>query len=518
MNMHLRVLIAEDCGDDALLLEGVLRRSGFDLVLERVETKDAMRTALLRAQWDVVLADYNMPQLDVREGLALAREFRSDIPFIVVSGSVGEEKAVELMHDGATDLILKGNLSRLVPAILRELENTTHRSTQREAESALRKAQKLEAVGQLSSGIAHDFNNILGIIIGNLDIQIEMLDAHEEALELGTEALRAALRGAQLVHRLLAFSRNQPLQPKAFDLGSGVRDVESLLRRTLGEHMIIEIQVSDELWPVMADPSQVENAILNLAINARDAMPDGGCITIACANATLDESSAAECNLPVADYVTLSVNDTGLGIAPDTLLRVFEPFFTTKEEGKGTGLGLSMVHGFARQSGGDVRIYSELGHGTEVRIYLPRAAGTPVKDLVAWEHDSIPPKGKERILLVEDRAEVRLMARRLLEGLGYQITEVDSALAALTAFDGGATFDLLFTDVVMPGGMGGIDLGREVRRRFPVMPIVFCSGFSNPARTAADVTALGASLIGKPYRKLDLARHLRAVLDRRTEL
>jgi CheY-like chemotaxis protein len=366
-------------------------------------------------------------------------------------------------------------------------------------------------VGQLTGGIAHDFNNILGLVIGNLDQLIEVCEKEPEVTTLASAALDAALRGAELVRRLMAFSRNQPLAPKLLDLGTLVRGMEPVLRQTLDERLVIEIRIAEGIWPVLADQAQFENAILNLAINARDAMPDGGRLRITCKNEALDEIAGQMIDLPPGDYVTLTISDTGTGIEPETLSRVFEPFFTTKEVGKGSGLGLSMVYGYALQSGGSVKIYSEVGIGTDIRLCLPRALGG-----MATEKPKLAPilvaTGSERILVVEDKPDVRQMAITLLDSLGYRTVAAENAAAAIGILDGGETFHLLFTDLIMPGAFGGIGLAREFRRRFPRLPIVFTTGFSDPAELQREMAALSASMIVKPYRKAELAACIRAAL------
>jgi CheY-like chemotaxis protein len=335
-----------------------------------------------------------------------------------------------------------------------------------------------------------------------------------ELAGLGREALNAALRGAELVQRLLAFSRRQPLRPQVLDLGGVATELQPLLERSLGANIQIETRIRAGLWPVMADSAQFDNVVLNLAINARDAMPHGGPLTINCANAHLDEAAASACDIPPGDYAVLSVADTGTGIPPEVLPHVFEPFFTTKDVGKGSGLGLSMVYGYARQSGGAVKIYSELGLGTEVRLYLPRALDAVEKESLAPKTEIPVARNRERILLVEDQPEVRKLAVRLLRDLGYEPTAVEGAEAALALVQRGDSFDLLFTDIVMPGLMNGTELAHAVRQRVPELPVLFTSGFSDPPPSqGAGEAALSASLIGKPYRKADLARAVRAALD-----
>lgn len=377
-------------------------------------------------------------------------------------------------------------------------------------ERQLVQAQKMEAVGQLTGGIAHDFNNILSVVVANLDILIDDLDSSPEQKTVATEALNAAEKGAELVRQLLAFSRNQTLQVAQINIQELISRAEPLLRRALGESIRIEFGCDDAVWPVLADPTQVESAIVNVAINARDAMLGGGKLSIRCSNISLDEHLARQEDLQMGDYVLLKITDTGAGIEPDVLARVFDPFFTTKEVGKGTGLGLSMVYGFARQSGGAVKIYSEPGHGTEVRLYLPRA--NVEGETEAAKRSIVTVAGNhERVLIVEDREEVRKIAVRAATSLGYEVIEADSAEVALELVDG-VHFDILFTDVVMPGKMNGLDLAWKLRKRFPTLAIVLTSGFSDPEVIATDLGALKATLLPKPYRKADLSQVLRRAL------
>lgn len=379
-------------------------------------------------------------------------------------------------------------------------------------ERQLIQAQKMEAVGQLAGGIAHDFNNILSVVVANLDILLDDLDEGSDQKVLAAEALGAAEKGAELVRHLLSFSRNQTLQTERVDTREVINRAEPLLRRSLGESVAIEFNCDDEVWPVLADPGQLESAIVNLAINARDAMPNGGRLSIRCSNINLDERLAREEDLPMGDYVVLNIADNGAGIEADVLTRVFDPFFTTKEVGKGSGLGLSMVYGFARQSGGTVKIYSELGRGTEVRLYMPRAQFEGEAEATQTSC-TMPARGSERVLIVEDREDVRKSARRATTSLGYEVIEADSAEAALHLIEAGAEFDILFTDVVMPGKLDGLGLAWELRKRRPELPIILTSGFSDPEVIATDLGALRATLLPKPYRKADLSLVLRRALE-----
>jgi nitrogen-specific signal transduction histidine kinase len=392
------------------------------------------------------------------------------------------------------------------------MEDMTDR---RVLERQLRQAQRMEAVGQLTGGIAHDFNNILSIVIGNLDLLDEVLADRPSARRLAEAAMRGAARGADLVQRLLAFSRRQPLSPRAIDLGERLPSMASLLRRALGEHIAVETRPGTGLWPALADAAQLEDAILNLAINARDAMPKGGVLTIETANVSLDERYAAtNADVTPGDYVMLAVSDTGTGMPPEVIEKVFEPFFTTKEIGKGSGLGLSMVYGFVKQLGGHVKIYSELGHGTSVKLYLPRA-GADVEAAVAEDAavaDALP-RGTERVLLVEDNPGVREAALETLGQLGYRVHAEDNGPAALAWLDRGEPVDLLFTDIVMPEGMNGRDLAKQALRRRPGLKVLFTTGYAEAAMQNGHKLEREALLIGKPYRKAELARMLRRAID-----
>jgi PAS domain S-box-containing protein len=385
------------------------------------------------------------------------------------------------------------------------------------AEEALRQAQKMEAVGQLTGGIAHDFNNLLTIIVGNIELlQRRLPEGHERLQRAADHAMEATRRAATLTHRLLAFSRRQPLDPKPIDANKLVASMSELLRRTLGETVVLETVLAGGLWRTQADPNQLENAIVNLAVNARDAMPSGGKLTIETANARLDEAyvEALAEPVPPGQYVQVSVSDTGTGMDKATMGRVFEPFFTTKEEGRGTGLGLSQVYGFVRQSNGHVRIYSELGEGTTIKIYLPRLIGS---DEEAAEMSSQAPavvKGSgETILVVEDEASLRAYAVEALRDLGYHVLEAADGKGALAVVDRHPEIQLLFTDVVLTGGMNGRALAEEVARRKPGVPVLYTTGYTANAIVHHGRLDPGMNLIGKPFTYAELAAKVRKVLD-----
>jgi PAS domain S-box-containing protein len=382
---------------------------------------------------------------------------------------------------------------------------------QRDLEARLRQSQRLEAVGQLTGGVAHDFNNLLTVIIGNAEMLTMRLADDETLRPLAELTLGAAERGADLTHRLLAFARRQALEPKPVDVNLLLGNMDPLLRRTLGAQIDIDWIGAPRLNKAFVDGSQLEGAVLNLCINARDAMANGGHITIETADVALDEAYADK-HLEVApgDYVMVAVSDTGTGMTPDILARAFEPFFTTKQ-GKGSGLGLSMVHGFVKQSGGHVKIYTEVGQGTTVKLYLPRAQGDAAA--VQRAYDGPVAGGTEKVLLVEDDDHVREFAARQLKDLGYKVTVARDGNEALAILKQTADFDLLFTDVVMPGGLRGPELAAEARKLYPALRVLYTSGYTENAIVHHGRLDPGIHLLSKPYRRHDLALKLRQALD-----
>jgi PAS domain S-box-containing protein len=378
----------------------------------------------------------------------------------------------------------------------------------------LQQAQKMEAVGQLTGGLAHDFNNILGVAVGNLDLLESELDHNPQAAELVETALNALLRGAELTRALLAFSRRQPLTPARVDAAELLTVATRMLSRTLGEHVRVTLRAEGDLHPVLVDAAQLEAAITNLAINARDAMPNGGTLTITASNTVLDDDYTSQTtDVASGKYLLIEISDTGTGMSPEVLERVFEPFFTTKPVGQGTGLGLSMVYGFIKQSGGHIRIYSEVGHGTTVRLYLPKAPDRPGEPATAPLQPESIPGGTETVLVVEDNADVRRMVENQLSRLGYQVIAAGHGPAALAVLETGVPVDLLFTDVVMPEGMTGFELAEAALRQRPNLKVLVTSGFpgSNLRRPTGALEPV--ELLSKPYRRQDLARAVRDTLD-----
>lgn len=386
-------------------------------------------------------------------------------------------------------------------------------TVQKGLEEQLRQSQRLESVGQLTGGVAHDFNNLLTVILGNAGMLIEFLEDDERLRPLAEMIRTAAERGAALTHHLLAFARKQALNPRAVDVNRLLGDMGTLLHRALGEHIEMRFALGAGVQPAMVDPGQLENAVLNLCLNARDAMPQGGRLMIETSAARLDADYAQRAQVPPGDYVMVAVSDNGAGIAPEHLPRVFEPFFTTKEKARGTGLGLAMVYGFIKQSGGHVSVYSEPGHGTTVRMYLPLASPRAAQESDAGA-DKNASGGSETILLVEDDELVRLYVRKELSSLGYRVIEAEDGPTALGILSTESHVDLLFTDVVMPGGLTGKQLADEACALRPGLKVLFTSGYTEDAIVHHGRLDPGVQLLSKPYQRADLARAVRSALDR----
>ncbi|MFE1600675.1 response regulator [Methylobacterium sp. ID0610] len=542
----LRILLLEDSDLDAELLGVVLDDAGIPYAIERVMTRDGFAAAAARRASDLILADYVLPAFDGLSALAIAREACPDTPFVFVSGTLGEEVAVEALKNGATDYVTKQRLDRLprvlvrafsemraqaqrrtaeqalrelnetlearVAARTRELAETNAALTSQiaervRAEEALRQAQRLEAIGQLTSGVAHDFNNLLTVIAGNIELMEPAITDERNRRRL-TMMRGAAERGARLTSQLLAFSRRQRLEPTPVQLNLTVAAMRDLLQSSIGGAVRIEMTLQPDLWPALVDATQIELVILNLCINARDAMPVGGGLTIETANVRLLDEPVRPEEPPPGDYVMVAVCDTGSGIPPEVLARVFEPFFTTKEVGKGSGLGLAQVYGFAKQSGGGVRIDTRLGEGTSVKVYLPRAAALGLADTSAapLPEPEIHRAGRRPVLLVvDDDSAVREVTAAKLAAAGYGIREAGSGLSALQHLERDATIDGVILDFAMPG-MNGAEVAAEIRRRWPGLPILFVTGFAD-TEALKTLGRIGEDrIVQKPFRDGELER------------
>ncbi|MEX2283923.1 MAG: response regulator [Gemmatimonadota bacterium] len=632
MAKTLRVLMIEDRGDDALLvIRELTQRGGYRVTSDRVETADTMRAALTQNDWDLVISDYSMPTFNAPAALALLRASGLDIPFIIVSGTVGEEVAVHALKAGAHDFLSKANLSRLVPAVERELREAASRRERRNAEDRLREstsamaalfgasplaiividgrgnvqrwnpaaertfgwsasevigkpvpfvpestqgdyrnrlgrvmagepifaeeverahkdgrplrltisaaplrdaqdqvsgvmmiladvteqrrleeqfrqAQKMEAVGRLAGGIAHDVNNVLTAITGYSTLLLADLAESDHRRGDIQEILNAAERAGSFTRQLLAFSRKQVVQPTVLDLNSLSTELEKLLRRVVTENIELVLELDPALPPVLADRGQIEQILINLVVNARDAMPKGGTISIRTCRLSLPDGKPENELLPAGDWVTLELADTGVGIPPEYMERMFEPFFTTKEVGKGTGLGLSTVYGIVKQAGGHIRVTSEVGRGSTFRIFLAPTTQieTPVRPAPVEARAAVD---HAYILVVEDDAAIRSVIRRTLERANYRVETVERPSAALKLLSRNPGIDFLLTDLMLPE-MTGLELLDKVRELRPHLKALFISGY-----TEADVSGHPETpLLEKPFTPWDLLRKLREVM------
>lgn len=520
MKTPLRLLLLEDDPVDADLVAATLSEAGLECTAHRVDTRKDFLSALEAGDFDLILADYSIPGFDGMTALSLAREQAPDIPFLFVSATIGEELAIDAMHQGATDYVLKQRLGRLAPSVQRALRERDDRRERKRAEEALvqserqfRQAQKMEAVGRLAGGIAHDFNNLLTVIMGYSHVLATELGRQHPLYGKIEETQKAGERAAMLVRQLLAFSRKQPLEPKHLSLNNVVSNLEGMLQRLIGADIRLVIRLDPGNGQVRADQAQLEQVLMNLVVNAKDAMPNGGTLTIETAQLELATTPLYHVDpLPPGPYVKLSVADTGSGMDRDTQAHIFEPFFTTKEEGKGSGLGLSTVFGIVTQSGGAIDVTSRVAHGTKFDIFFPRVAAD-VHTASSPQASPEPVGGHETILLVEDDASVRILLRDALRKLGYRVIEAKQGLeACLLASQELDRLDLLLTDMVMPG-MGGRELAQHLMTIKPELRILFMSGFTDDVGILAGHEQGTSGFLQKPFTPELLARTVRKILD-----
>ena len=510
----LRVLFIEDSALDAEIEESALRNGGLSILAKRVETGEELVRALRAFEPELVISDYSLPAMDGLTALKTVREVLPDVPFIFVSGTIGEERAIESLKNGATDYVVKDRLGSLAVKVQRALREVDDRAKHKVLEEQLRQAQKMEAIGRLAGGVAHDFNNLLTVIGGYTQLMLVRIPPGDE-LRLDVEQVaKAGERAASLTRQLLAFSRKQVLAPRVLNLNGAVSETTKLLERLIGEDVELVTILAPGLGNVKADPGQVEQVIMNLAVNARDAMPKGGKLTLSTRNVVLDESHARENpGTQAGPHVLLSVIDTGMGMNRETLSHLFEPFFTTKEQGKGTGLGLSTVYGIVKQSGGSIQVQSEPGRGTTFEVYLPRL-DQPVEP--ARKSGIAPaeaPQGSETVLLVEDEEAVRRLTQAVLSRNGYNVLlakDGEEALQAIHQHDG--RIQLLLTDVVLPR-TGGREIARQVSRLLPEIKVLFTSGYSDRAFVENGMLESGMAFMAKPFTPEELLRKVREVLE-----
>jgi PAS domain S-box-containing protein len=647
----LDLLIIEDSETDAELIMLELRRDDYDVTAQRVDTAESLRASLESRRWDIVLCDHSLPSFDSAEALKIVRERSADLPFVILSGSIGEEAAVEALKAGARDVVLKTNLSRIGPVVERELQETENRRRHREAETALlgsearktaildsaldavvsidhegrivdfnraaetlfgyaaaavrgrrmaelivppslrnqhqeafsrhlatgestiidtrleltgmrsdgsefpvelsvtraelsgrpfftgylrdlteaklaeqermrleeqiQDTQKLDAIGGLAGGITHDFNNILAVVIGFAEILLRKLDETSPLRPYVEEIKGAGERAFSLTKQLLAFSRRQVLEPKVLDLNAVITDIEPMLRRVIDEDVELVTHLDSTLGRVKADRSQLEQVLLNLAVNARDAMPHGGTLTFESRNTEFDRDYVDRhdaVSIKEGRYALLSVTDTGVGMDAETQARIFEPFFTTKEVGQGTGLGLSTVYGIVKQSEGFVWVHSELQHGTTFNVYLPLVSA-PLDAPELPDPTQEQTHGTETVVVVEDDEALLRLVRQMLEEDGYTVLPARSgAEAAKLCEQENNDIRLVISDIVMPG-MSGLELARALLKRQPEMKLLLMSGYSQHRTTDAERRELGAGFIQKPFSWVTLSRKIRELLD-----
>ena len=518
MTTLLRVLHLETDPHNTDRIETLLTDEGLSCAIRRVETRRAFTSALNDGQVDLILAEFSMPEFDEGAALELAQQSAPDVPFIFVSAALTETMCIELMQRGATDCIPKEALDRLVPSVRRVLREQQARAAQRQAEEALlqsgmqlRQLQKLEAVGRLAGGLAHDFNNLLTVIMGHSQVLLSEMGPDHPLRSRVEEMQKAGDRAKDLIRQLLTFSRKQPSGAKVQSLNATLSNVETMLRRLIGADIQLTLSLSVDDLHIKADPALVEQVVMNLVVNARDAMPTGGKLTIETASAELDHQPRYHATtIPPGEYVRLSVSDTGCGMSSETQEHIFKPFFTTKEEGKGTGLGLSTVFSIVTESGGGLDVISEIGAGTRFDVYLPRVAN----ELESPADENVPlqsVEGHETILLVEDEEDVRILIRDELRKLGYRIVEARNGVeACLVATPHIGKLKLLLTDIVMPG-MSGTELARHLRVIKPELKLLFISGYTDDVGIGAGDPA--SAYLQKPFTPEALASSVRELLD-----
>jgi two-component system, cell cycle sensor histidine kinase and response regulator CckA len=520
VNTPLRLLHLEDDPVDAELISTILMDGKIPCRSQLVDTRQAFVEALKEGRMDLILADYSIPGFDGMTALTLARQHCPDVPFLFVSATIGEEVAIDAMHQGATDYVLKQRLGRLVPSVQRALRELDDRIERKRAEEALRQSekqfrqsQKMEAIGRLAGGIAHDFNNLLTVIMGHSQALLMELGTQHPLRGQIQETLHAGERAATLIRQLLTFSRKQSLDPKILSINAAVTSLESLLRRLIGEDITLVCVLDPTNGRLRADESQLEQVLVNLVVNARDAMPKGGTLTIDVARVELTRSPVYQLTpLLPGPYVRLAVSDTGCGMDRKTQSHIFEPFFTTKGEGKGSGLGLSTVYGIVTQWGGAIDVNSQVGYGTRFDVYFP-SVGSDILTMTPTQPLGQPQRGTETILLVEDETSVRTLVRDELRKLGYLVLEAKNGIeACVLATQQAESFQLLLTDVVMPG-MAGRELSQHLTVINPDLRTLFISGYMNDVGIMAGQEKSMSRFLQKPFTPEMLARTVRKLLD-----
>ena len=510
------VLHLEDSPADAKLVAATLADEGLECDITLVDREPAFTEALRTRSFSLILSDHNLPGFDGLEALRLARTFAPETPFISVSGAFGEETAAEIVRAGATDYVLKHRLFRLGRAVRRALAEADerHRRTRAEAEAQslsdqLRHSQRLEAIGRLAGGVAHDFNNLLTVVNGYCERIVRLVPPDHELMPLVMPIYAAGQRGSELTRRLLAFSRHQVLAPRVVSLNDVVGELQPMLKALIGERIVMAFDLDLEAGLVYVDVAQIEQVIMNLATNARDAMREGGTLNFETRNVDLAAPSGA---LSPGQYVELAIRDTGHGIEEEIRAHIFEPFFTTKERGHGTGLGLPTAYGIVTQSGGEIKVESEVGRGTTMRVRLPLASGVPVRPAVPAHDPNETPGGVEILLLVEDDGSVRELVAEFLQSAGYTVIQAgDAADAQAACADAGGRIDLLVSDVVLPG-LDGPALADRLREQIPGLRALLMSGYPGDAVVRPSPESR-TTFLAKPFSRTVLLGKVREALS-----
>ena len=509
----LRVLFIEDCDDDAMLQVRMLRQAGYDVSFERVDTAVAL-TRALDSKWEIIISDYFMPHFNGTQALQMVRAFRLDVPFIFVSGTIGEEAAVAALKVGAQDYLMKTNLQRLVPSVRRELREAEERRQRRRLEQQVSQLQRFEAIGRLAGGVAHDFNNMIGAIMGWTDMACDEAEPGSRIQSHLHKIRSQADRAAALTRQLLAFARRQILQPRNINLNDLVKDEINLLCKIIGERVEVRSKFEDDPCVICADPTQIEQVLMNLCLNARDAMPAGGPLVIETCYVQVDDVFCR--THPYASpgrYALLRVSDAGIGMDPSILDHIFEPFFSTKATGEGTGLGLATVYGIVKQHKGFITVDSSVNAGATFYVYLPAAEGVVELPTKALEEKHTG--GTETILVAEDNEAIREVAKANLEKLGYRVLLAADGAAALEIFEQErGAIDLVLLDVVMPN-LNGPDAYARISAMRPGTPVLFTTGYAAEASVDKLRTCKEVVILQKPYNPSYLAQKVRQLLDAR---
>jgi len=508
------ILHLEDDPNDASLVEAMLQTHGFTCGTTCVQTQADFVHRLERGDVDLILSDFSLPQFDGMAALEIAHAKWPDIPFILVSGTVGEELAIKSLKSGATDYILKERLARLGPAVCRALQEVEDRAKRKKLEHAFMQSQKMEVLGQLAAGVAHDFNNILAVIMGYSDMMAQSI-APDNPLRKDVEQIRlAAERAAALTRQLLVFSRKEVLQPVVLDLNEVIEGIDTMLRQLIGENILLTVTLGKKSGRIKADAGYIGQVLMNLVVNARDAMPHGGQLNIATSHARLDANDArTRTNVAAGDYVMLNVSDTGTGMTETVKARLFEPMFTTKPKGKGTGLGLPTCQTIVQESGGHIVVQSELGRGTTFQVYFP-CVDQPIVSPPRHGRSDPMPRGTERLLVVEDEPALRQLARMVLQSMGYDVLCASSGEEGLRVAGAqkGSPIRLVITDVIMPQ-MDGNVMAETLKSTYPEMKILFTSGYNDDAIAHHGVLNAGVAFLPKPYTPVTLSQKVREMLD-----